>query len=70
MLIFFIHKRGCNHEVGAGLVVCNWNVVYLCNPQQGLYIRIMRLGSQRIGKEDHKIDLSLNNLRSDLLVSS
>ena len=32
MLIFFIHKRRCNHEIRTGLVVGNGDVINLGNP--------------------------------------
>ena len=40
------------------------------DPKKRLHIRIVRLGRERIGKENHKINLSFHNLGSDLLVAA
>ena len=69
VLILLFHERGGDHKVRACLVVGNGDVVYLSNPQKGLHIRVMGLRRKRVGKENDEINLSLHNLRADLLVS-
>ena len=46
------------------------NVVHIAQTQQGVDIRLMRLGGQRITQENHKIHLLYRNQGSNLLVAA
>ena len=70
VLVLLIHKFGSDHKVRRGLVVGDGDVVDLGDAQQRLYIRVVGLGGEGIGEEDHKVDPSFYDLGADLLVTA
>ena len=70
MLILFIHQRRGNHKIGSRFIVGDRDIVNLGDSKKRLDIRIVRLGGQGIGEEDDKINLSLDDFCTDLLVAA
>ena len=70
MVVWLIHQLGLDHEIRCGFVVRHRYVVHLSDTEQSLHIRIVWCCRERIREENHEIYPSLNNLRTDLLVSS
>src|SRR5439155_19135911 len=59
-----------NHEVGRRAVARDGDVPDDAHAQQRLHIGIVRLRLERIPKENEKVDLTLDDLRADLLVAA
>ena len=70
MLILLIHQRRGNHKIGSRFIVGDRDIVNLGDSKKRLDIRIVRLGGQGIGEEDDKINLSLDDFCTDLLVAA
>ena len=66
-----IHKqRAGNDMIRRRTITTENDVFHTCQTGQCLHIRIVRLKSHRVGKEEKIIDLSIHNTRSHLLVTS
>ena len=70
MLILLIHQRRGNHKSAVALLLAIGIIVNLGDSKKRLDIRIVRLGGQGIGEEDDKINLSLDDFCTDLLVAA
>jgi hypothetical protein len=68
--VFLIHVGTCDEKIGGRAIVGDRNIVHLRNAKQSLDVGIMRLGGERVGKEDDDIDLSVDDPRADLLIAS
>ena len=69
-VIFPVHQRRRDHEVGGRPVAGNRDVPDHRHAQQRLHIRIVRLRFQWIPEEDQKINLVGDDLGSDLLIAA
>ena len=69
MVVLLVHIQRGNHEISSSPVDSHGYVVYLGDSHQSLYVRVMRLGGKRVGKEYDKINDPFHNLGSYLLVS-
>ena len=58
------------HEICRRQIIGYRNIIDHCNPEKGLYVRIMRLCFQRIPQKNHEINLAFHDLCPDLLVAS
>ena len=70
MLILLIHQRRGNHKIGSRFIVGDRDIVNLGDSKKRFDIWIVRLGGQGIGEEDDKINLSLDDFCTDLLVAA
>lgn len=70
MVIFLIHQRGCDHKIGCCPVIGDRDIVYLCHTEQCFYIRVMRCRGKWVRKEYYKINSSLYDLCTNLLVTT
>src|SRR5229473_6079010 len=67
-IILSIHEGRGDHEIRRGPITGNGNIPHHCHAQEGLDIRVMRHGFERIPEKDEKIDLVRDNPGTDLLV--
>jgi hypothetical protein len=69
-IVLLVHQGRGDHEVRRGPVVGYWDIPQHCQPQQGLDVRIVRVGLQRVPQEDQEVDDPLRYPRADLLVAT
>lgn len=70
VFILLIHVFGSDHEIRRGLVVGNGDIIDLGDAQQGLHVRVVGLGGEGIGEENHEINPAFHDLGADLLVAA
>src|SRR4051794_8702211 len=69
-LVLAVEEGGGQHEVGAGAIAGDRDVVDDGDAEEGLDVDVVRLRLERIPEEDHEIDAAFGNARPDLLVAA
>ena len=69
-VIFTVHEWGRDHEISRGSITSNGDIPYNRHAQERLYVRVVGLGFKRIPEKDKEIDLVVNDLGTDLLVTA
>ena len=69
-LVFRLHVRRGDNEIGSGAIARNGNVPQGCKANQGFDVRVVRLRLERVPEEEQAVEVAFGDFRADLLVAA